>query len=177
MNAHRKKRIHIIAIILAVVFLYFGYVEFRVWIADGFKDRIPIELKIDETVLVDGDMGGLGWCGVAIFKLQSDTLNNVRNIGLPAFSEASRSRNKNRISGDYQQYSLWRETPYIETGDGLTLQDRWLGGMVCAKNMTSQLKKSFYKALASNGSYYAKSNDSGLVVIPSLEIVAFIYFD
>ena len=176
MNKNRTTISVLIPILIGMICVYWAYGVFQEWIADGFKDRIPSELKISETLLVDGDMGGLGWWGVAIFRLQSDTLDKLRATGLQALAGARRSKNKNSISGEYQEYSPWRETPYIETGDGMTLEDRWLGGMVGA-NMKPELSKSIEKALRSGGSYYAKSNDSGLVVIPSLGLVAYIYFD
>lgn len=176
MNKNRTAIRVLITILIGMGCIYWAYGVFQEWIADDFKDRIPSELKISETLLVDGDMGGLGWWGVAIFRLQGDTLGKLRTTGLQALAGARRSRNPGSINGKYKEYSPWRETPYIETGDGMTLADRWLGGMV-GSNMKPELSKGIENALRTDGSYYAKSNDSGLIVIPSLGIVAYIYFD
>lgn len=166
----------VLSLILWMGFLYWAHGQFRLWVADGYIDKIPPELKIEKVKLVDGDLGGLGWCGVTIFELKNDILEDVKNDGLQALTDARQSREVS-IRGKYKQYTSWRETPYIETGDGMTLEDRWLGGMSCAKSMQRDLKNSLSKAIHSPKSYYAKSNDAGLVVIPHLGVAAYIHFD
>jgi hypothetical protein len=73
-------------------------------------------------------------------------------------------------------YFEWNETPYIKTGDGMTLEDRWTGGFSCADDLVD-LKINFYEILRSKGAYYSKSITSALIVVPEYEIVAFVYFD
>ncbi len=163
---------------LAVLFVVLAlgtYGAFRFWNANHFKNLIPSEIAIGDTVLVDGETGGLEGCGVAIFRVGSATLVSLRANGIHALDQASRSRKKRFLSDEYKEYSPWKETPYLETGDGMTLADRWLGGFVCA-NIDSDLSKRIHQALRSNKSYYATAHEAGLIIIPSLGLAVYSYF-
>ena len=163
---------------LAVLFAVLAlgtYGAFRVWDTNHFKNLIPSEIEIGDTVLVDGESGGLEGCGVAIFQLGSSTLVSLRANGIHALDGANRSREKRFLSDEYKEYSSWKETPYLETGDGMTLADRWLGGFVCA-NIDSDLSKRIHRALRSNKSYYATTHEAGLIVIPSLGLAVYSYY-
>ena len=161
--------------ILSAVLALGVYGAFRVWDTNYFKNLIPSEIEISDTVLVDGESGGLEGCGVAIFRLDSTTLVSIRANGIHALDEAKRSRKKKFLSDAYKEYSSWKETPYMETGDGMTLADRWLGGFVCA-NIDSDLSNRIHRALSSTKSYYATTHEAGLIVIPSLGLAVYSYY-
>jgi hypothetical protein len=162
-------------IILFAVLVLGSYGAFQVWNTNYFKNLIPSEIGISHTVFIDGKSGGLEGCGVAIFRMDSATLNNIRANGSHALDGAKLSRKKKFLKNEYQGYTSWKETPYMETGDGMTLADRWLGGFVCA-SIDSDLSKSIHNALRSAKSYYATTHEAGLIVIPRLGLVVYSYF-
>jgi hypothetical protein len=151
------------------------YGTYRVWEINYFKNLIPSEIQINGTVLVDGETGGLEGCGVAIFRLDSATLEKIRANGIHALDEAKQSRKKKLLRDDYQTYTPWAETPYLETGDGMTLADRWLGGFVCS-NIDTDLSNHIHSALKSTNSYYSTTHEAGLIVIPDLGLIVYSYF-
>lgn len=162
-------------IILFAVLIFGSYGAFQAWNTKYFKNLIPAEIGISHTVFIDGETGGLEGCGVAIFQMDSATLKNLRANGSQALDRAKQSRKKKFLKDEYQRYTSWKETPYMETGNGMTLADRWLGGFVCA-TIDSDLSKNIHNALRSAKTYYATTHEAGLIVIPRLGLVVYSYF-
>lgn len=162
-------------IILFAVLIFGSYGAFQAWNTKYFKNLIPAEIGISHTVFIDGETGGLEGCGVAIFQMDNATLNNLRANGSQALDRAKQSRKKKFLKDEYQRYTSWKETPYMETGNGMTLADRWLGGFVCA-TIDSDLSKNIHNALRSAKTYYATTHEAGLIVIPRLGLVVYSYF-
>lgn len=157
-------------VLLALVVM--AYAGFRVWEITWYKGLIPVAFEVDGTVLIDGQSGVREGCGVAIFKLTDPALARIRSSGLAAVAAAHEPRDHPGVH--YFTFGEWRETPYVTTGNGLTLSDRWLSGLSCA-SMDAELREDIDKALRTGGSFYSTSKESGLIVIPALGLVVLSY--
>lgn len=149
-----------------------GYVAWRVWETAWYEGLIPAEIEISGTVLIDGQSGFREGCGVAIFKLKDPMVARIRSSGLTVLTEAHEARSQ--PGNQYFRFGVWKETPYVFAGDGLTLADRWLTGMGCA-SMDQELRQSIEQAMNMRGSFYSASSESGLLVIPQLGLVVLAY--
>lgn len=160
-------------VLVAVISIAFAaYAAYRSWEVAWYEGMIPASLEIERTVMIDGRTGFIEGCGIAVFQLSPTTVDRIRPAGLAGLETARQARDH---SDELHTYSQWRETPYAETGDGMTLVDRWLVGRTCAK-IDPSLDRSIDTALKSPGSYYATIHEAGLIVIPSLGLAVFSYF-
>lgn len=141
----------------------YAYVAFRSSERSWYEGLLPRGLNVEAMVALGTQGGFREGCGAVVFKLDSATTGAVRRDGLAALSIARQARAE---SDPYFSYDEWNQTPYVETGDGLTLKDRWLNGLSCAA-LDPNLAKIISRALDSEGSFYSRGRESGLVVLPT----------
>lgn len=152
-----------IVIALATIAVVGSYFSFKAYERDWYRQKIPPEILTGDAVLIDGESGFREGCGVAIFKLADETKSKIAAHGMIALdSESSHGQ------------SAWTQTPYIITGDGLTLEDRWMAGTGCAR-MDVELSKTLSDALVKPGAFVKKLHESAVIVIPTAGIVALVY--
>lgn len=159
-----KKYIAWFVLALAGIAVTSAYFCYKKWECDWYRQKIPTEVKTGDVVLIDGESHFREGCGVAIFKLAEETQSKIATLGLAALEPPVSS------SGVH----LWSETPYSITGDGLSLEDRWMEGTGCAR-MDSMLSKSLSDSLSKPGSFVRKLYEAAVIVIPSEGLVAFVY--
>lgn len=157
---------------ITLVFAIAGYLAFLRWECQWYMGLIPASIEISEAVTIGGESGFREGCGVAVFKLSSSAQKQIQTEGLAVLAAARQARSHSDSS---KAYSQWKETPYINTGDGLTLVDRWQLGMGCAR-LSNELNQSIVKAMNTSGSFFATTHEAGLVVIPSLGLVVFSHY-
>lgn len=147
------------------------YVAFRSWERSWYEGLLPLSLRIESIVALDTQDGFREGCGAVVFKLDPEVARTIRRTGLAALASARQARAE---PAPYFSYGEWSETPYRETGDGLTLEDRWLNGLSCA-NLEPGLGKTISGALRSEGSFFSRGEESGLIVLPTegLVVLAF----
>lgn len=133
---------------------------------------MPPEVGIGDVVLIDGKSGFREGCGVAIFELTPAASARLQASGIRAL-KAGGLTSSHRLIKD--KGSIWHETPYVETGDGLTLEDRWVVGLSCAR-MSRELSSTIARAMAQPGSFYTKLYEAAVLVIPADGIAVFVYY-
>jgi hypothetical protein len=139
----------LLACLMPFVALYLIYGHYQ---HENFRKRLSAEIHVGRVIEFGSEMGiPLGGCGAATFEIAPSTENA-------------------------NDYASWQKTPYVETGDGLTLVDRWTVGLDCA-DLNQELAATIRRAFSLPGSHYKKLDKAGIIVIPSAGIVAFIYFD
>lgn len=161
----------IVFVAAVAVLVAAAYLALRAWERSWHEGQIPRALEIDEVVLIDGESGLREGCGAAVFRLSSRTLDKIRRLGAAAFEESRQARSSDK---DYFTYSKWEETPYRMTGDGLTLTDRWLNGLGCAK-LPPELGRRIHEALESKGSFFSTTQEGGLIIIPGENLAVLSY--
>ena len=152
-----------IALLVFAAIAVSAYVAFRTWERSWYEGLLPSSLKIESIVALGMQDGFREGCGAVVFKLDPEVARTIRRTGLAALASARQARAE---SAPYFSYAEWGETPYRETGDGLTLKDRWLNGLVCA-NLEPELGKAVDGALRSGGSFFSRGAESGLIVLPT----------
>jgi hypothetical protein len=167
-----KKQVALGIAVLAISIALGVYAKYRIREVTSFMGLIPASLEIQRTVIIDGKTGFIEGCGAAVFELSPATLRQIQLRGLAALKDAHQARD---YGDELHRYSQWKETPYIETGDGMSLVDRWLAGRSCAK-FDLAVDRGIETALKSPGSYYATIHEAGLIVIPKLKLVVYSYF-
>lgn len=151
-------------LIAAVLAMLICFIVFNKWEEDWYRKQIPGEIETADVVVVEGESGLRRGCGVAVFKLTARAQARLSADGLAALAESS------PFTGH-----PWTETPYVETGDGMTLEDRWLGGLACA-HLDASLSEKIHNALKGKGAFVRKLYEAGVIVIPSSGLVALVYF-
>lgn len=144
------------------------------WYADNAneqkKDVFPEKIGVSNLVMTDGDW--MRGCGIIIFTISNTTANNINEENLAFFEKAIVARNK-------QNHYRWQKTPIEEThSTNDSFVKKQMPGFNCAKSETAHKYELLAdKSLRTTGSYYAKSADRHLVVIPSLKLAVFEYSD
>jgi hypothetical protein len=143
----------------------------RFWELQSYVGVLPASIEVTDTLAISGQSGFREGCGVAVFRLSKDTAESIKKNPLSSLANARQARNDD---SDYHAFSEWVETPHKITDDGLSLKDRWLNGINCAK-LSHELASTIYRALEAPGSYYATSAEGGLIVIPEADLIVFSY--
>lgn len=167
MSLENQRLLRILSLFfLLLAFLYFIYLNER---NNHYRQKIPDEIPVGKVVAIGSEIGGF-WdsCGAAIFQMAAP--EDARFRHLEYFSN-----NRTLRMQDGQEQAGWNATPFRETGDGLSLDDRWPSGLLCA-GLDEELSGTIWRALASPGSYYRQLGSGGVVVIPSAQLVAYVYF-
>lgn len=156
-------------LLVGISTIYFAFVR---WQTNWYLGLVPASLQITEIVVMGGDSDVREGCGAVVFRLPQHVIARINSIGLLALAEAREARDHR--NEHFFTFGEWKETPYVITGEGTTLRDRWLLGFECAK-----LDKKFdgiQYALSRGGSFYATSSESALIVIPELGLAVLSYF-
>jgi hypothetical protein len=147
-----------------------AYLGFKKWESIWYRGLIPSEVEVGDALLIDGDSGFREGCGVAIFRLAPQMRERIKVQGLAALNgridEGARVRRDTRT---------WAETPYVETGDGMTLEDTWQGGLSCAEKNPDLVRK-ITVALRQPGAFVMKLHEAAVVVVPASGFAALVYF-
>ena len=129
-----------------------------------FKLTLPSSIAVIDTVHVD--QGFKKSCGMVLFQIGPQTQQTIQ-----ANSPAD-LLNLWRTSDP--EYYDWGVTPYQLAGNGAESKDRWLNGIFCA-HIDERLRQEVVDAVSSNKAFYARAQDSGVVVIPERNWVAYSY--
>jgi len=132
-----------------------------------YEGLLPLGVKVESILALDTVSGIREGCGAVIFELDPEAVRSFRRDGLSALADARQARDH---SEPYFSFEEWSETPYRESGNGTTLKDRWLGGLDCAA-LNPDLAKTIDEALRSKGSFFSRSEESGLIILPAAGIV------
>ncbi len=143
----------------------------RFWELQSYVGVLPASIEVTDTLAIDGQSGFREGCGAAVFRLSKDTAESIKKNPLATLANARQARNDGSAN---HAFSEWIETPHKVTDDGLSLKDRWLNGIHCAK-LPGELASSIYRALEAPGSYYATDAEGGLIVIPEADLIVFSY--
>lgn len=157
---------------VAAALVVAGYAGWTHWETRWYMGMVPAGIGLSGTVEIDGQSGLTEGCGAAVFRLSEATVTSLNARGIDALAGARQAR---AHDGAHHAYSEWRSTPHVQTGDGLTLADRWLAGMGCA-SLPKDLGAGIRQALKTRGAFYATTREAGLIVIPSLGVAVFSYF-
>ena len=153
-------------------FVLVAYAGCTVFERQWYLGMLPAAIQVDGVVSIADSSGFREGCGAAVFSLAPATLDRLRAEGAAALSDAHQARSH---VDAYHAFGTWRETPHVQTGDGMTLADRWLSGMDCG-GLGHDLQQQIFDAIGHPGSYYATAPESGLIVIPALKLVVLSYF-
>jgi ABC-type nickel/cobalt efflux system permease component RcnA len=154
-----EKFIAFALLIIFGIYALYSYCE-----TEWYKGLIPAEIEVSSAAYINGQSGFREGCGAAVFSLSPQAKSRIASKGLDALVSARQARNHDH---SYHTYSMWKNTPYLETADGMTLADRWLTGIGCA-GIQSELGANVYKALKEQGSFFATTDEAGLIIIPSI---------
>ncbi len=171
-SLNRYKLIGIGALLLCVAIPIAPFVAYVNWRNVWYRQKLAPELEAGDLVFIDGQSGFMSGCGVVVFELGAGARARIRARGIRALDSAAPAAAKD-LGG--RQDLHWQQTPYVETGDGLTLADRWQLGLGCA-NMPRELNLTIDRALRQPGSYFMRLQESAILVMPSAGIVAYVYF-
>lgn len=133
-----------------------------------YLGAVPMQIEVDGVVSVVDSSGFREGCGAAVFEMSKGMQERLQEQGAAALADARQGRNR---SGAYSAFGTWRETSAIEHGGEPALH---LSGMDCG-GLDDELQQQIFSAVAKPGSYYATASESGLIVIPSLQIVVFTF--
>jgi hypothetical protein len=151
-----------------VVVIIIVYLIYRDWRDDWYRKMIPAEVELGRVVVIDGDAGLREGCGFAVFEISAKMKERILVSGLGALTRARPQ------TESVNQYGVWRASPYIEAGDGLSMEDRWIVGLNCGR-MNPNLRTTIDTALHQHRAFYTKFYESAVIVIPSAGIVAYVY--
>lgn len=160
----KKIVIGVFSIFLLISGSLFVYEDY--WHRKAIPENIGLSYRI--SIGTDSDFMFSG-CGVAVYRLDSATYEQILEHGLAFFVSSTRARG--HIS-DYYKYSEWKETP---RHDWRRYED-WSYQFHCG-NLSENLYKKILKYGKSQKSYYALRSESALMVIPEERLVVFTFND
>jgi len=140
-----------------------------------YRGLLPEKIGVSRHVLIDDVFMVREGCGVAIFELSENTLNQIKEQGLSFFEGATRARSYNPDKDRYnglKSYEEWRETPMLF--ENSPNHKFWIG-LSCASNLDESLREAILSAISVQGSYYTGHYEAGLVVIPKMRLVILSY--
>lgn len=158
------------SLITVACVLYASYIHTR---NAHFRRHISPEILLGDVIEVGTESGLFGGgCGAAVFLLAPDARARTPGAGI------GMGIRDPKVHLDYSMSDVdwWRRTPYTPTGDGLTMEDRWLTGTMCA-DLNQDLDRAIQAALTRPGSYYRRHGAGGVIVDPMVGFVAFIFVD
>lgn len=148
------------------------YMGYKRWESNWYRSLIPSEIEVGNAVLIDGESGFLEGCGVAIFEITPQMRERMRLQGAATLNGTLAPKTQVRTTRDTR---MWVETPYVETGDGMTLEDSWQTGLSCVKT-NRDLVRVITAALRQPGSFVKKLHEAAVVVVPASGVAALVYF-
>jgi hypothetical protein len=143
------------------------YLVFKLSERSHFIDVLPAAIEPAGVVLISGQSGFREGCGVAVFRLSGETLDELNNSGLAALDEARQARG---YADDYYHYEAWQSTPVL-AGE---ISEGW-PPLACA-DADEDLERRILLAMQSPGSFYTRKGDALLLVLPAEGLIVFGYF-
>lgn len=131
-----------------------------------FKRSLPSPIEVADAVHID--RGYKKECGMAVFMISPQTKLLIQTSTPADLLELW------RVSDP--EYSEWGRTPYQLTGSGVEAKDRWLNGIFCAHADDGQ-RQEIVDAVNGNDAFYARAENSGIVVIPKRNWLVYSYAD
>jgi hypothetical protein len=138
--------------------------------AQHTNDILPSGIESSKILLEDTD--ALKGCGILLFILSKESLNEIKTNKLSFFKKSFTSHSK-------KQYGKWKETPFDEdvTSDNLSF-NRFTSGLNYARSEKfHQYLPQIQSKIKINGSYYSEHNRGRLLVIPDYNLVVYSYSD
>ncbi len=129
-----------------------------------FKLTLPSSIAVADTIHVD--QGFKKSCGMVLFQIGSQTQQTIQTNSPADLLSLWRMSDP--------KYYEWGVTPYQLAGNGAESKDRWLDGVFCA-HIDEGLRQEVADAVSSNKAFYARAQNSGVVVIPERNWVAYSY--
>jgi hypothetical protein len=169
-NRNRRKLHYVAIFFLLSVGICIAYKKLE---SNWYRSFMPTEIELGDTLLIDGKSGFREGCGVAIFELTSHMRKRINVHGLASLDGMLHQKAQTRSKLDL---SLWTETPYVETGDGTTLEDTWAVGLSCA-DTDNEMVREITRALRQPGSFVKKLDEAAIVVMPASGMAALVYSD
>jgi hypothetical protein len=178
-NARLDRKLSILScVVLCLLLTYAAYLGFKRWESNSYRGNIPFEVDVADALLIESKSGFMEGCGVAIFELTPQMRERIKVQGLAAFDgsldQQAQVGPPNEMRRWQDKIRRWEETPYVETGDGLTMEDSWQVGFSCA-DQTSDLVRGITDALRQPGSFVRKLHEAAVVVVPALGVAAFVH--
>lgn len=158
------------ALLALVVISIFRFMEVRY-----FRNLIPAELATEGTFFVSTNTDFFfGGCGAAAYWLTPETLKRIQYEGLNFLDTASFGW-KNQLGGKpkHKVFYKWRllTDPQSLLSNGIPVE------LFCAGEPRKGWFKEFRAAVRKGPVYVGTRAGGSLILIPSMKIVMFIYFD
>jgi hypothetical protein len=173
MRRHEQVAMKYALIFLAVLIALVlgGYFSWNYLQQQWYVGQVPAQIGISGVRYMQVQEGPREGCGAVVFKLSPEMQQALQIHGLKALEQATQARDH---QGRDFAYAPWQVTPYVETGEGMTLKDRWLTGLGCA-HFPPDLSQLVEQALRTPGAYVSTTAEGGLILIPAqaLAVLAF----
>ena len=164
-----------------VVILLAPFLAYEVFQYCWYAAVLPSQIKITYPVSIGDESGFREGCGVAVFKVSDETIEDIQKNGLKFFDGATQGRgfpkpkeplsfsdHKKLSDYSYHTYETWKETP---------VPPNWVseGSWFMCSVIRHDVAREIIKAAKLPGSFYTTKREGELVVIPSLGYIVFSY--
>ncbi|HMJ93831.1 MAG TPA: hypothetical protein VK472_07005 [Allosphingosinicella sp.] len=119
---------------------------------------LPAKLELSDSYRREGQDDVLSYCGTSVYGLRAATVQAIRRNGLVYFKGAERPRDP-----EIPRVYIWSESPIPN--------ERGVPPLECAPDIDADLGRAVRQALKMPGSYWARSGDHALYVVPDMGIV------
>ena len=163
-----------------VVILLAPYLAYEVFQYYWYAAVLPSQFKITYPVSIGDEWGFREGCGVAVFKISDETIEDIQKNGLNFFDGATQARGltkpKESLSSSvrlsdysYHTFKTWQETP---------VPPDWLneGSWFMCSVIRDDVAREIVKAAKLPGSFYTTMHEGELVVIPSLGYIVLSFY-
>jgi hypothetical protein len=173
-----RKRGILSCIAVYLLFTWAAYMGFKRWELNSSRGLFPSEVQVADALLIESKSGLMEGCGVAIFELTPQMRERIKVQGLAAFNGSLDQQAHGPPPSEMRRWQdeirRWEATPYVETGDGTTMEDSWQVGFSCV-DQTSDLVRGITTSLLQPGSFVRKLHEAAVVVVPALGVAAFVH--
>ena len=157
--------------LLVGAWLYVRWTQFH---DDFYRRQIPAEIEVGE--LLYADSGIRGGCGSAIFALGPRSqaqlgLSGKRALMGPLFGAHLESADA-RGPGITRE---WKETPYIDRDKELRAESYW--ATLSCSWIAETRYETIMGALEKPGSFFKRYKEGVTLVIPSADLVVYLFFE
>lgn len=158
----------LIAPLIAPVWLYFKWTNS---LDDFYRQQLPAEVEVADLVYVDS--GIRGSCGAAIFDLAPRSKARLSMLGGGALAETVPKYAFDTGPGISRS---WKETPYIYSDNESPSENYWAITLSCTW-LGKEAQDKINGALSKPGSFFRRSKEGVILVVPSAGMVAYLFFD
>jgi hypothetical protein len=148
-----------------------------------YHGMIPSKIETDGRYYIDTkdfeltDLLRGESCGIAVFELSEETIEQIKSQGLAFFADAREGVGERWLGGKdaISEYKEWKQTPVPEKflSDGLGPAF----GSSCSKEPSKGWYLKILNALKQPESFYTHNQrGSGLLVIPQMKIIIFTFY-